>query len=243
MDTKKVKIDKTVFFGALIALLAVALPIIIMPERSGKVLGLINNAIITKFGSFFILFGLFCLVFCFWVSFSRYGKIVLGDEGEKPEFSNFSWASMLFCAGVGAWSCILGSYRVGLLLPSPPLGVEVGSWQAAEMAAAYGIFHWGPMAWAIYSVTSCAVGYIIFVRKVNVLKLSEACRGLLGNRVDGIVGKLIDISFVFGIVGGVATSLGLGSPLVTAGLSRVFGLKETPGLQIGILFLVTCIWI
>ncbi|WFD09980.1 BCCT family transporter [Tepidibacter hydrothermalis] len=242
MDINKVKIDKTVFFGALIALLAVALPIIIMPERSGAVLSLINNAIITKFGSFFILFGLFCLMFCFWVSFSRYGKIVLGDEGEKSEFSTFSWSAMLFCAGVGAGVVYWGVIEWVYYYKAPPLGVEVGSWQAAEMAAAYGIFHWGPMAWAIYSVTSCAVGYIIFVRKGNILKLSEACRGLLGNRVDGIVGKLIDISFVFGIVGGVATSLGLGSPLVTAGLSRVFGLKETPGLQIGILFLVTCIF-
>ena len=54
MDIKQVKIDKTVFFGALIALLAVALPIILMPERSGEVLGAINNTIITKFGSFLV---------------------------------------------------------------------------------------------------------------------------------------------------------------------------------------------
>lgn len=242
MDVKQVKIDKTVFFGAILALLAVALPIIMIPERSGEVLNAINNAVITKFGSFFILFGLFCLVFCFWISFSRYGRVVMGDEGEKPEFSNFSWAAMLFCAGVGAGVVYWGVIEWVYYYKAPPLGVEKGSWQAAEMAAAYGLFHWGPMAWAIYSVTSCAVGYIIFVRKGNVLKLSEACRGLLGNKVDGILGKLIDISFVFGIVGGVATSLGLGSPLVTAGLSRVFGIQETPGLQIGILLLVTLIF-
>ena len=243
MGTKqKVKIDKIVFFGALIALLAISLPIIMFPEASGNILNLVNKFIITKLGSFFILFGLFCLIFCIWISFSRYGKIRLGDEGEKPEFSSFSWAAMLFCAGVGAGVVYWGVIEWVYYYQAPPLGAEAGTWQAAEMAAAYGLFHWGPMAWAIYSVTSCAVGYIIFVKKGNILKLSEACRGLLGDRVDGIIGKIIDISFIFGIVGGVATSLGLGSPLVTAGLSRVFGLKETPALQISILFLVTLIF-
>lgn len=235
-------IDSTVFYGALSALLAVSLPIIIFPDSSSKVLSAINSLIINKMGSFFTLFGLFCIIFCLWVSFGRYGGIVLGDENEKPEFSTFSWASMLFCAGVGAGVVYWGVIEWVYYYKAPPLGFAKGSWQAAEMAAAYGLFHWGPMAWGIYSVASCAVGYIIFIRKGDVLKLSEACRGFLGNKVDGILGKLIDISFVFGIVGGVATSLGMGSPLVTAGLSRVFGIQETPGLQIAILLAVTAIF-
>lgn len=239
---KAVAIDKIVFFGAIIALLAVALPIIIFPESSASIINAINSMILTKFGVLFIWFGLFCIVFCFWISFSRYGKIVLGDEGEKPEFSNFSWASMLFCAGVGAGVVYWGIIEWVYYYKAPPLGVEKGSWQAAEMAAAYGLFHWGPMAWAIYAVTSCAMGYIIFVRKSPILKLSEACRGLLGDRVDGTIGKFIDISFIFGIVGGVATSLGLGSPLVTAGISTVFGIEKSATLEIGILLLVTLIF-
>lgn len=239
---KESLIDSTVFYGALSALLAVSLPIIIFPDSSSKVLSAINSLIINKMGSFFTLFGLFCIIFCLWVSFGRYGGIVLGDENEKPEFSTFSWASMLFCAGVGAGVVYWGVIEWVYYYKAPPLGFSKGSWQAAEMAAAYGLFHWGPMAWGIYSVASCAVGYIIFIRKGDVLKLSEACRGFLGNKVDGILGKLIDISFVFGIVGGVATSLGMGSPLVTAGLSRVFGIQETPGLQIAILLAVTAIF-
>lgn len=235
-------IDKGVFYGALTALLAVSLPIIVFPESSSQILNTINALIINKMGIFFILFGLFCMAFCLWISFGRYGGIVLGDENEKAEFSTFSWASMLFCAGVGAGVVYWGVIEWVYYYQAPPLGLTVGSWQAAEMAAAYGLFHWGPMAWAIYSVASCAVGYIIFIRKGDVLKLSEACRGFLGNKVDGILGKLIDISFVFGIVGGVATSLGMGSPLVTAGLSRVFGIQETPGLQIAILLAVTAIF-
>ncbi len=113
--------------------------------------------------------GSFCLGFCSWVAFGRYGKIRLGDEGEKPEFSTFSWIAMLFCAGVGAGVVYWGIIEWVYYYATPPMGAEVGSWQAAELAAAYGLFHWGPMAWAIYSVTSCAVGYIYFVRKDPVL--------------------------------------------------------------------------
>jgi len=241
-DKGKSVLDKTVFFGAISVLLAIALPIFFAPEASATVINGINNFILTKLGSFYIWFGLFCIGFCIWVSFSRYGKIRLGDENEKPEFSNFSWIAMLFCAGVGAGVVYWGVIEWAYYYTAPPLGVEVGSWQAAEMSAAYGLFHWGPIAWAIYSVTSCAVGYIYFVRKTPVFKLSEACRGLLGNKVDGIIGKLIDISFIFGLIGGVATSLGLGSPLVTAGIAKVFNLEITPMLEVSVLVLVTALF-
>lgn len=241
-EQKPVKLDKIVFFGAFAALLAVALPIIMFPEGSAEFINQINTFILTKLGSFYIWFGIFCLCFCGWVAFGRYGKIRLGEEDEAPEFSTFSWIAMLFCAGVGAGVVYWGIIEWVYYYSAPPLGAEVGSWQAAELAAAYGLFHWGPMAWAIYTVTSCAVGYIYFVRKDPVFKLSEACRGLLGNKVDGILGKLIDISFIFGLIGGVATSLGLGSPLVTAGISEVFGVAITPTLEISVLFMVTAIF-
>ncbi|PIC63486.1 choline transporter [Sporosarcina sp. P13] len=238
----KITLDKVVLFGAFIGLLALSLPIIIFPTKSAEIINSINEFIITNLGSFYIWFGLFCFGFCIWVSFSKYGKVLLGDRGEKPEFGKFSWAGMLFSAGVGAGVVYWGVIEWVYYYQAPPLGVEEGSWQAAEMAAAYGMFHWGPMAWAIYSVVSCAIGYILFVKKGNVLKLSEACRGVLGSKTDGILGKIIDIAFIFGLVGGVATSLGLGSPLVTAGLSRVFGLEITPALEVTVLLLVTALF-
>ena len=83
---------------------------------------------------------------------------------------------------------------------------------------------------------------MLFVRKGNILKASEGCRGALGKRTDGIWGKVIDVFFIFGIVGAVATSLGLANPLVTACVCNLFGIEATPGLQIAILMIIVAMF-
>lgn len=231
-------IDKKVLIISWAALLALSIPIIALPEQSARVVGALNGWVLNYLGAPYMWFGLFCLGFCVYMLFSPYGKVHLGDEGEKPEFKTFSWAAMLFCCGVGAGVIYWGFIEWGYYFQSPPLGLEYGSWQAAEMAPAYGFFHWGPTAWAIYTVSACTFGYIMFVRKSNVLKCSEGCRGLLGKKVDGPLGKVIDVFFIFGIVGAVATSLGLANPLVTACICNLFGLQPTPMLQIIILLII-----
>ncbi|KDR96416.1 BCCT, betaine/carnitine/choline family transporter [Peptoclostridium litorale DSM 5388] len=235
-------IDKGVFWGSMIALLSLALPIIFFPEFSQKVVGTLNDLIITNLGSAYLWYGLFCTGFCIWVAYGRYGKIKLGDEKEKPEFSTFSWASMLFCCGVGVGVVYWGIIEWVYYYTAPPLGVEAGTWQAAEIAASYGIFHWGPIAWSIYSVTACAIGYLLFVRKSDVLKASESCRGVLGDKVDGVIGRLLDVFFIFGIVGAVATSLGLGSPLISASIGYVFGIEVTPAIDVMVLISITLLF-
>ncbi|WP_176461745.1 BCCT family transporter [Anaeromicrobium sediminis] len=236
------KLDKHIFFGALAILLLIAIPIIVNPDKSAEIVNSIHAYITYNYGFYFLWFGLASITFVLYISFSRYGDIILGDKDSKPEFRTFSWVAMLFCAGVGGGVVYWGIIEWASYYAAPPLGAEFGTWQAAEIAASYGPFHWGPSAWAIYAVTSCAVGYILYVRKGNVLKLSEACRGAIGNKADGILGKVIDIAFIFGLIGGVATSLGLGTPLVTACLHSVFGIEETLFVKIAVLFCVTAIF-
>jgi len=235
-------IDKWVFAGSMLALLIMSLPIIFFPEKSQSVFSFLNNFVITNLGSSYLWYGLFCTGFCLWIAFGRYGKIKLGEEDEKPEFSTFSWAAMLFCCGVGAGVVYWGIIEWVYYYTAPPLGIEVGTWQAAEIAASYGIFHWGPIAWAIYSVTACAIGYLLFVRKSAVLKASEACRGVLGNKVDGPIGRVLDVFFIFGIVGAVATSLGLGSPLISAAIGYVFNIEVTPKIDVMVLVSITLLF-
>lgn len=235
-------IDKTVFYVSLVSLLLLSVPIIIFPQQSERVVAVLNSFVINSLGSSYIWYGLFCMVFCLWISFSRFGQIKLGEEDEKPQFSTFSWSAMLFSAGVGAGVVYWGIIEWVYYYTSPPLGAEVGSWQAAELSAAYGLFHWGPMAWAIYTVIACSIGYLLYVRKSTVLKASEASRGLFGDKVDGILGKLMDIFFIFGIVGAVATSLGLGSPLITASISYVLNIPVTSTVEVMVLLLITAIF-
>jgi BCCT family betaine/carnitine transporter len=97
------------------------------------------------------------------------------------------------------------------------------------------MFHWGVVPWALYLMPALPIGYALYVRKVHVLRLSEACRGILGDLVDGPVGKVIDIIVIFSIVGGVGTSLGLSVPLVSELFQAMFGLEDSFLLQMAIL--------
>lgn len=233
------KIDKRIFFPAYLVLMAISLPIIFWPEGSEKVIGKINSWILTNLGWFYILYGIFAIVFVLWVAFNRYGKIKLGDKGEKPEYKTFSWAAMLFCAGIGAGIIYWGAIEWVYYYQAPPLGAEAGSWQAAELSIAYGIFHWGPAAWAIYSVAACAIGYLFYVKKIPILKVSEALRPILKDKVDGTIGVIINIAFMFGLLGATATSLGIGAPLATAGLAHVLGVEINLAFEFIVIFLIT----
>ena len=133
--------DKKVLIISWIALLALSLPIILFPEASGAVVGTLNGWVLDYLGAPYMWFGIFCLIFCIYIIVSRYGKVHLGDKGEKPEFKTFSWAAMLFCCGVGAGVLYWGFIEWGYYFQAPPLGLEYGTWQAGEMAPAYGFFH------------------------------------------------------------------------------------------------------
>lgn len=236
------KVDKKVFIPAYLVLLLISLPIIINPEGSQVFIGNLQNFIITKLGFLYSWYGIFAFAFVIWIAFSKYGKIKLGEIDEKPEFKTFSWAAMLFCAGIGAGIIYWGAIEWVYYYQAPPLGFELGSWQAAEISAAYGIFHWGPAAWAIYSVAACGIGYLYYVRKKPILRVSEACREVLGNKVDGVLGKIIDVAFMFGLLGATATSLGIGAPLATAGMARVLGIEINLGFEIFIIALITALF-
>ncbi|WP_066496082.1 BCCT family transporter [Abyssisolibacter fermentans] len=239
---KKLKIDKYTFFSALAILLMVCIPLILFPEQGEAIINKAFKFITHNLGFMYIWEGLAALVFAIWISFSKYGKIVLGDPNEKPEFKTFSWAGMLFCAGIGASILYWGTIEWAYYFTAPPFGLEKGTWLAAEWAATYGIFHWGPTGWILYSLPALPIGYSYFVKKKPVLKISEVCRGVLGDRVDGVLGKIIDVLFMFGLLGGAGTTLGLGTPMIAAGIHKVTGISQSVGLNLLILIIVTVIF-
>lgn len=177
------------------------------------------------------------------IIFSDIGQIKLGDPDEAPEFKTSSWAAMLFCGGIGAsilyWGCIEWAYYY----QSPPFQLEPGSEEAIRWAATYGIFHWGPIAWAIYLIPALPIAYFFYVRKQPALKVSSALIPVIGEKhTNGALGKLIDVLFIFGLLGGAATTLGLAAPLISEGLSVLFGLPQTTYTQIGVLAICTAIF-
>lgn len=239
----KGKIDKPLFISTFLVLAAVSIPIILNPDQAMAVVNTIRDYILYKLGIYYVWFGFFTVIFCLYICFSKYGKIKLGDPDTKPEYSTFSWAAMLFCGGIGGTVIYWGSIEwVYYFSGYTPLHITPGSPQAYEMAAAMGPYHWGGIAWTIYIVCGVACAYIIYVRKSNVFRISEACRGVLGDRVDGIVGKIIDVGFMFGLIGAAATAFGLQTPFIAGLINTVTGIPDGTPLRMAILLGVAVIF-
>ena len=201
------------------------------PTQSSEVLQLIRTFLGDEFGSYYLLIGLAVFGCSLYLAFSRYGKIRLG-EIDKPEYSNFRWGTMMFTAGLAA-DILFYSCCEWMLYAAEPHISEMGAMQ--DWAATFPLFHWGPIPWGFYVILSVAFGFMIHVRKRDKQKYSESCRALLGDRVDGLAGKLIDLIAVFALIAGTATTFSLATPLLSMAISRVTGIPQTTMLTILIL--------
>ncbi len=236
-------IDKPTFFGALILLLAVTVPLIVYPEQGAAWVNIARNFLTENLGVLYLALGAGAGVFMVFIAFSDIGRISLGHPDEEPEFSTVSWAAMLFCAGIGASILYWGTIEWAYYYQAPPFQVEGRSVEAARWAAAYGIFHWGPLAWSIYLIPALPIAYFYYVRHRNVLKVSEALLPVLGERkAHGKTGTIIDVLFVFGMLGGGATSLGLAAPLINEGAHELFGAPRNIATQVAVLIICTALF-
>lgn len=240
MNTKL--IDWPTFIGALVLLLGVSIPLIFFPESGAKVINIANNYMTGNFGVLYLIVGLLAFAFLLFVAFSKNGQIKLGNPNEGKEFGTFSWAAMLFAAGIGSSILYWGMIEWAYYYQGPPFGITPESNEAIEWASAYGIFHWGPIAWAIYTLPALPIAYFYYVRKKPVLKISEACRPVLGKLVDSPLGIIIDILFMFGLMGGAGTTLALGTPMIAEGVHDLTGIPVTLGLKAIIMLLCTAIF-
>jgi len=239
---RRIPIDPKIFWPSLIVILALTVPLMINPAGGEKIVRIVLKFFLNYFGSGFLWFGLACFGILIWLAFGRYGNVKLGTLDDKIEFSNFSYVSMLFCAGFGIGAMVWGFIENAYYFKSPPFGLVAGSYAAGEYGIAYTLFHRGFAAWAIYCLPAIPIAYSVYVRKMPFLRLSAACEGLIGDKSKGWVGKLIDILAVFGVVGGVGTSLGLGVPLVSACFSEIFGIPDDMFLKIIVLVLWTALF-
>lgn len=236
-------IDKTTFLGSVGLLLVTVVPLLIWPVQGAEWTATAKMLMTEKLGFLYLILGVAATFFMIYIVCSDIGQIKLGDPDERPEFSTLSWAAMLFCGGIGASILYWGTIEWAYYYQNPPFQVEPGSEEAIRWAATYGIFHWGPIAWAIYMIPALPIAYFYYVRKQPVLKVSSALLPVLGeNRSNSWLGKIIDILFIFGLLGGGATSLGLAAPLINEGISYLFGIPATTTTQIGVLLLCTAIF-
>ena len=176
-----------------------------------------------NFGWLFVLTSAGFVLFSGYLALTRYGNIKLGPDDSEPEFSTFSWVSMMFATGMGIGLMFWGVAEPLTHFNTPPLGEgEPGSPGSAEMAMQYAFFHWGFHPWAMYAVIGLSIGYFAYRKGYGNL-ISTTFRPLLGDRVCRGPGRAIDVVAIFATLFGSATSLGLGALQITGGIDDVFG--------------------
>lgn len=237
-------LDKPVFFVSLIVLILITVTLLLDPKGSLENLNGIHTFMTHDLGWLFLGFILFGTFWLGWLAFSNYGNTTMGEQGEAPAYSDISWLGMLFCAGIGSNLLYFGTTEwIGYSLKPPPLsGAEPGSALATDWAGAYSFFHWGIAAWSTYAIATLPIAYVLHVKKSTTLRISTSCQAVLGDRITGPLGKLIDILFIFGLVGGVASSLGIGIPMVSAVASDLFGVERGMMLDTVILIGLTALF-
>jgi glycine betaine transporter len=235
-------VDRKVF--AVAAALAVGFVVwgAISPDKMGDLTDKAMSWVTASFGWLFVLTSGAFVLFSAYLALSRYGNIKLGADDAVPEFSKFSWVSMMFATGMGIGLMFYGVAEPLYHLNGPPMGMaEPGTPEAAQLAMEYTFFHWGFHPWAMYAVIGLSIGYFAY-RKRHGNLVSGAFRPLLGKLVDRTPGKAIDVVAIFATLFGSATSLGLGALQITGGIDRVFGSgRDSKWLAVGVIaFLTAC---
>lgn len=230
------KKDIVFIISLLITIVIVALGFII-PEAFGVATNNIFKFLVDKFGWFYLLSMFTFVVFSLGIAFSKYGKIKLGPDDSKPEYSTKSWFAMLFAAGMG-----IGLVFWGVAEPLQHYMTFGANPEAANMAMRKSFMHWGFHPWAGYAVIGMALAYFQFRKKSPGL-ISSIFLPILGEKgVRGPIGKTIDIIAIFATVAGVATSLGQGTLQINSGLNHVFGIPTTAFVQIIIIVVIGIIY-
>ena len=239
-NKKSKLIDNKIFVPSLIAIIVICIPFSIYQDESLIVLNTIFDNIVDMFGWGYIWYATILVGFALYLSFSKYGNVVLGDPTDKPRFSLFEYASILIAMGLGSTIMRTGMIEWANVAVDPPYGAEPSSNEALLWGNSYSMFMWSFQVFAIFVMAAPAMGYILHVRKRPFMRISEACRTIFGDKfTDGIGGKILDIIFMVSILSGAAVTLGLGTPIVTYSLAEIFKMEITFGLTL----IVIIVWV
>ena len=198
---------------------------VVFPDAAGAVLNAVNTFILANTAYWYIYivagFVLLCLLLAIWPAA---GRLKLGVEGDKPEFSNFSWFSMMFGAGIGVgmltWAVAEPVYHFQNN-PDVIQGFVAGeSAETIRSAYKWSFLHWGLGAWACYAIAGLALGFFCYRRGLP-LTMRSSLTPLFGKALSGPLGSVIDIVAVVATILGVAQTLGFGVEQFVAGLTRI----------------------
>jgi len=240
MKISKNMINYRIFIPSLIIIIIFSIPFALAEEKSLDVMNTIFDSIVANFKWGYIWYTLILVAAGLFFSFTKYGKVVLGDPSQKPRFSLFEYTAILISMGLGSTVMRTAMVQWAEVAENPPNGVEAFSNEAMLWGNSYGMFMWSPQVFAIFVMAAPAIAYVVHVRKKPFLRLSEACRTIFGDKfTDGLGGIILDVIFLVSILAGAAVTLGLGTPIVTSVLGELFNIEVTFKLTL----VVTIIWV
>lgn len=214
---------------------------LIFPKGAEEFFNTILSSITKNAGWFLISVANIFVGAALFFAFGRYGNLKIGGAEAQPEFTKAAWYAMLLSAGMGIgllfWS--VAEPISHLNAPSPMFGdLVAGSPEAAQAAMATTFFHWGIHPWAIYSIVGLGLAFFAFNRGLP-LTIRSVFYPIIGNKIYGFWGNVIDVLSVLATLTGLATSLGLGVAQINAGLDHLFGIAISVPIQLGLIIGIT----
>src|SRR5690606_15598123 len=237
LQTNTAPVAPVTFIGSAIIALGLIIYAVAAPESAAAHFDVVNTWITNEAGWFYMLaVGIF-VIFLLGLAMSRLGTVKLGPDDSVPDYSYGTWVAMLFIAGMGIGIVFYGVAEPIMHFSAPPDALPQSA-QAARDAMEITFFHWGVHAWAIYAVMGLALAYFGY-RKGEPLVIRSAFRPLIGDKVNGPLGDIIDIFSVVGTLAGLATSLGLCVAQLNATGAYLFGLPQNLETQLILIGIVT----
>lgn len=207
---------------------------------NGMLLGA-RNWSIDHFDWLFMAGGNLFVIFCLALIVLPVSKVRIGGDDARPEFSTLSWFAMLFAAGMGIglmfWS-VAEPVAYFTDWYGTPLGVDANTEAGKSMALGATMFHWGLHPWAMYGIVGLSLAFFAYNKGLP-LTVRSAFFPILGNRIWGPIGHVIDIVAVLATIFGLATSLGLGAQQAASGLAYLGFVENDISTQIGLIVFIT----
>ncbi len=219
------KVDKTIFGTSVLIYTLIFIFILVTPSVASTVISSVMDFTLTTVGWVYILAYAFIIISFLGIGLSKYGKLKLGKQDEKPQYSFFSWMGMLFGAGLGVGLVFYGVNEPVSHFMSAPFAVS-GTAEAAADAMRTTFYHWSFLPWASYGIVGLSMGYFSHRKGLPSL-VSSSFQPMLGDKISKTPGKIIDVFSLIAIICGISMSVGFAATQITAGLNLMYNVPNT----------------
>lgn len=239
LKLNKNRVDWMLTLVPFLLILALAGYLFIFPDQANGAISQVRFFFGDTLGSYYLIIGIGVLIVSIFLSFSKYGDIVLGGRDEKPKYSFFTWGAMMFTCGLAA-DILFYSFAEWVMYASNPHVAEMGG-SLLEWAGVFPLFHWSFIPWAFYLVLAVAFGFMLHCRKRERQRYSEACMPVIGEKhAHGLLGRVIDLFALFALLAGTATTFSVATPLMAEIIVTLFGVTISRTAVTIIILLITC---